>query len=84
MVSRTPPLVPAAVAADGDELWPLVRDSATSFVPRRADFATTLPRLLGCGSDTVLLVAQPEGDPVIGSVLASSAMTTQRSSSGRP
>lgn len=35
-----------AVDADHDALWPLVREFATSFVLRRADFEAALPRLL--------------------------------------
>jgi len=54
--------------ADADALWTLVREFATSFVPERAAFDTTLPLLLG-RDDVLVLVAEDDG--VVGYLLAS-------------
>ena len=60
--------VRAANPADADALWTLVREFATSFVPERAAFDTTLPLLLG-RDDVLVLVAEDDG--VVGYLLAS-------------
>lgn len=67
--------VRTAVEADGDALWPLVREFATSFVPRRQEFDVTLPRLLERRHDTVLLVAEAAGGRVVGYLLAGTHLT---------
>ncbi|MFE5342961.1 GNAT family N-acetyltransferase [Isoptericola sp. NPDC056578] len=48
--------VRSARAGDADALWPLARDFATSFRPRREAFDQTLGALLG-RDDTLLAVA---------------------------
>lgn len=57
------PTVRPARAADADALWPLARDFATSFRPRRDAFDQTLAALLD-RDDTLLAVAT---DPAPGS-----------------
>ncbi|MFD1722920.1 GNAT family N-acetyltransferase [Amnibacterium endophyticum] len=64
-----------AVDADRDALWPLVREFATSFVPRRADFDAVLPRLLARQDDTLVLVAESADGAVVGYLLASTHLT---------
>lgn len=49
-----------AEPTDGEALWPLVRDFATSFAPVRAVFERTLPELLA-RDDTRVLVAEADG-----------------------
>lgn len=60
--------VRAATPADADALWALVREFATSFVPDRAAFDSTLPVLLA-RDDVLVLVAEDDG--VVGYLLAS-------------
>ncbi|GAB3093269.1 GNAT family N-acetyltransferase [Isoptericola nanjingensis] len=70
------PTVRPARAADADALWPLARDFATSFRPRRDAFDRTLAALLA-RDDTLLAVAtDPAGDDVPrGYLLASTHLT---------
>lgn len=69
------PTVRVAVEADADALRPLVREFASSFVPRRSEFDRTLPRLLGRQDDTLLLVAEAIDGRVVGYLLASTHLT---------
>lgn len=75
VVSELQPTVRMAAEGDRDALWPLVRDFATSFVPRRSEFDATLPRLLARQDDTLLLVAEAADGGVVGYLLASTHLT---------
>ena len=75
VVTEPLPTVRTAAEADRDALWPLVRDFATSFVPRRSDFDATLPRLLAREDDTLLLLAEAADGGAVGYLLASTHLT---------
>ncbi|GAA3221083.1 GNAT family N-acetyltransferase [Oerskovia jenensis] len=62
------PVVRRATADDLDAVWPLARDFATSFTPRREPFETTFGALLTV-PDALLLVVARASD-VVGYLLA--------------
>jgi len=59
---------------DGDRVWLLARDFATSFVPERAAFDATWEQLVAA-PDTLLLVAEAGVHGVVGYLLANSHST---------
>ena len=61
-------IVRRATADDLDAVWPLARDFAMSFTPRREPFATTFRALLTT-ADALLLVAD-RGSGAVGYLLA--------------
>lgn len=63
-----------ARAADAEALWPLARDFATSFRPRRDAFDDSLAALLD-RDDTLLAVATDLADRPLGYLLASTHLT---------
>lgn len=72
------PTVRPARLDDADSLWPLVRDFATSFSPRRTKFDATFPALVD-HDDTLLAVAVASGArypaDVVGYLLAHTHLT---------
>jgi GNAT superfamily N-acetyltransferase len=54
------PIIRSARAADAADLFPIVAEFATSFVPERSAFARALPRILS-DQDACLLVAELDG-----------------------
>lgn len=54
-------VVRRATADDIEDIWPLARDFATSFTPRRAAFESTFPQLMS-KPHTLLLVAVHAGE----------------------
>ncbi|HWV76712.1 MAG TPA: N-acetyltransferase, partial [Isoptericola sp.] len=66
----------SARADDADALWPLARDFATSFRPRREAFDQTLGALLGRDDTLLAVVTDPAtDDPPLGYLLASVHLT---------
>ncbi|MFE5291249.1 GNAT family N-acetyltransferase [Isoptericola sp. NPDC056618] len=65
------PTVRPARAADAEALWPLARDFATSFRPRRDAFDDTLPALLARDDTLLAVVTGPASDAPLGYLLAS-------------
>jgi GNAT superfamily N-acetyltransferase len=59
-----------ARADDVEQLWPLVRDFATSFRPDRSAFAQTFSKMLD-RADTLVLVAATDRDAIVGYLLGS-------------
>lgn len=59
---------------DGDRIWPLARDFATSFAPERAAFDATWEQLV-VAPGTLLLVAEAGVHDVVGYLLANSHST---------
>ena len=74
--SRVRPVtdVDEAVATDGDSVWPLTRDLATSFRPTREVFDRSFARALA-DEGTLLLVARSPAGGVVGYLLAHSHTT---------
>lgn len=66
-------LVRAARPDDADHVWPLARDFATSFTPRRESFDTTWQHLRDV-PDALVVVAESEGQ-VVGYLLAHRHLT---------
>lgn len=64
-------LIRSARVDDDQQVWPLVRDFATSFSPERAGFDAIWPRLVGA-PDTLLLVAETQERRIVGYLLGSS------------
>ena len=62
-----------ATMSDEDQVWPLARDFATSFVPEHDKFASTFATLVS-DSETLVLVAV-RGEVVVGYLLASTHLT---------
>jgi len=62
-----------ATMSDEDQVWPLARDFATSFVPEHDKFASTFATLVS-DSETLVLVAV-RGEVVVGYLLASAHLT---------
>ncbi|MFI2102100.1 GNAT family N-acetyltransferase [Isoptericola sp. NPDC019693] len=60
---------------DADALWPLARDFATSFQPRRDAFDVALPALLGRDDTLLAVVPEPATDVPLGYLLASTHLT---------
>lgn len=69
-VSDQPVLVRPARLGDGDRVWPLARDFATSFTPERAAFDDTWAQLVDVPG-TLLLVAEAADGSVVGYLLGS-------------
>ncbi len=70
------PVVRPARATDADALWPLARDFATSFRPRREAFDQTLGALLGRDDTLLAVVTDPATDDApLGYLLASVHLT---------
>ncbi|MER7245852.1 GNAT family N-acetyltransferase [Kribbella sp. NPDC000426] len=67
-------LIRPARPADGEQVWPLARDFATSFKPERAAFDATWRQLVGA-PDTLLLVAETVERGVVGYLLGNSHLT---------
>jgi GNAT superfamily N-acetyltransferase len=59
---------------DDEQVWPLAREFATSFTPRRDAFDATWAQLVGA-PNTLLLVAELPGRGVLGYLLATSHLT---------
>lgn len=66
-------IVRPAVPADAEQVWPLARDFATSFSPRREAFEETWRRLLAT-PDALLAVAEDD-ERVVGYLLAHCHLT---------
>ncbi|MFC7880234.1 GNAT family N-acetyltransferase [Isoptericola sp. NPDC057391] len=64
-----------ARAADADALWPLARDFATSFRPRRDAFDDTLGALLARDDTLLAVVTGPASGVPLGYLLASTHLT---------
>jgi GNAT superfamily N-acetyltransferase len=73
-MSDNPVLIRPAHSDDQDKVWPLARDFATSFSPRRDAFDANWAQLAGA-PHTLLLVAEAAGGDVIGYLLGSSHLT---------
>lgn len=67
-------LIRPARLDDGEQVWPLARDFATSFKLARAAFDATWPQLVGA-PHTVLLVAETAERGVVGYLLGNSHLT---------
>ena len=67
-------LIRPARLEDGQQVWPLARDFATSFKPERAAFDATWPQLVGA-PHTLLLVAEIAERGVVGYLLGNSHLT---------
>ncbi|MEU2198861.1 GNAT family N-acetyltransferase [Isoptericola sp. NPDC019482] len=70
----TSPTRPAR-AADAEALWPLARDFATSFRPRRDAFDDTLVALLARDDTLLVVVTEPPDDVPLGYLLAGTHLT---------
>ncbi|MGC4941885.1 GNAT family N-acetyltransferase [Kribbella sp. DT2] len=69
-----PVLIRPARSDDQEKVWPLARDFATSFSPRRDAFDANWPRLVDA-PQTILLVAEAPRGEVVGYLLGSSHLT---------
>ena len=67
-------LIRPARPEDGDRVWPLARDFATSFALERAAFDTAWEQLVQA-PDTLLFVAETGDHEVVGYLLANSHVT---------
>ena len=68
------PRIRPARLDDAPAVWPLAREFATSFVPRREAFAATFAALVDA-PQTLLLVAETPEPEIVGYLLASSRPT---------
>ena len=69
-----PELIRPARPDDGERVWPLARDFATSFTPERSAFDRTWKLLVGA-PDTLLLVAEIDDGDITGYLLGHSHQT---------
>jgi GNAT superfamily N-acetyltransferase len=73
-MSDNPVLIRPARSDDRENVWPLARDFATSFSPRRDAFDASWPQLVDAPR-TILLVAETAEGEVVGYLLGSSHLT---------